>query len=799
MLGRLSDVEAGPLEDHITVCTCCVETIETMTAEDVLVEAMRAVTAARVELPTGPTIERLIEQANSLEFSAKVEATGIENCDFLAPAEGPGEIGRLGHYRVLSVLGSGGMGIVFEAEDPQLQRRVALKCMKPALAVSPTARRRFLREARAMAAVSHDHIVAIHQVGEDRGIPFLAMPLLTGETLEARLQRLKERDMVGLLPIAEVLRIGRETAEGLAAAHQQGLIHRDIKPGNLWLEAGGDRVKILDFGLARPAQDDEPLTQIGAVAGTPQYMAPEQAAAKEVDSRCDLFSLGCVLYRLTTGQAPFSGSDLIALLAALTQEPPQAPRKLNPQVPPALSGLIMTLLAKDPAKRMDSAQAVAEAIRRIERESWTAPSARRRWLPIGLAAAALLLGVTAWLFGPTLYCFATNQGELVIESPTADAVIILKQDGEEIAVLDLKTQRRLILHTGQYEIELADGEDRLRLSADRVVLTRGRKEVLEIRSAPRAAAQVTATKHPDELRCFEDPSMTVRCVAFSPDGKFVLAGCRDGSLRLWDTESGTEVRRFEGHTQVIWSVAFSRDGRRILSGGGDSTVRLWEVDTGKELRRFKHTTNVKTVAFAPDGKRALSGTDRLGPRMAARVYLWDLESGREVRHLAMLRHHDIWCVNYSTDGDRFLATDGNLVRVFDAEGKKELGRLTGHEEEVRSAVFSADGRNILTGSHDRSLRLWDASTMTELRKFLGHTDKVLSVTFTPDGRRALSCGLDQTVRLWDMATGRELRRFTGHVWSVNGVAVSSDGGRAASGSSDTTVRLWQLPSTDAAK
>ena len=208
-----------------------------------------------------------------------------EDYAFLTPAKGPGELGWLGPYRVLQVLGAGGMGIVFQAEDPKLKRLVALKAMRPGLALSPAAKQRFLRKAQAAAAIEHDHIITIHQVAEDRGVLFLAMPFLKGESLDARLNR------DGSLPVPEVLRIGREIAEGLDAAHQHGLIHRDIKPGNIWLEdkgraerrqppgesEPGGRVKILDFGMVRTVESNTHLTKTGAIVGTPAYMAPEQA------------------------------------------------------------------------------------------------------------------------------------------------------------------------------------------------------------------------------------------------------------------------------------------------------------------------------------------------------------------------------------------------------------------------------------------------------------------------------------------------------------------------------------------
>jgi serine/threonine protein kinase/DNA-directed RNA polymerase subunit RPC12/RpoP len=279
---------------------------------------------------------------------------------FLAPAEGVEEIGRLGGYRVLEVIGAGGMGVVFKALDPKLERVVALKAMLPTLAASATARQRFLREARAAAAIQHDHIVTIYAVEEDRGVPFLAMPFLHGETLDARLRRLG-----GPLAVPEVVRIGREIADGLAAIHARGLIHRDIKPANVWLEGESGRVKILDFGLARASAGEIQLTQEGSIVGSPAYMAPEQASRQPVDHRADLFSLGCVLYVMATGALPFEGDDALMTLMAITTAEPTEPRMRNPALPAALAGLIMRLLAKKSAERPGSAREVIAALRAV--------------------------------------------------------------------------------------------------------------------------------------------------------------------------------------------------------------------------------------------------------------------------------------------------------------------------------------------------------------------------------------------------------------------------------------------------
>jgi hypothetical protein len=287
--------------------------------------------------------------------------------DFGPPAA-PGEVGRLAHYRVVRALGAGGMGAVFLAVDESLGRRVALKVMLPEHAAEPGARERFLREARAAAAVNHDNVVTIFQVGEDGGMPFIAMELLAGTSLAAYLIE------HGRLTAAQALRIGREAAAGLDAAHARGLIHRDVKPANIWLEAPHGRVKILDFGLAKSSDERaDGLTATGQVVGTPGFMSPEQARGRPLDARSDLFSLGTVLYLLVTGQMPFDGRTTMAVLTALAVDEPIPVRQLAPDVPEAFAAEIHRLLSKRPADRLPTAGALAERLARLERDL-TAPT-----------------------------------------------------------------------------------------------------------------------------------------------------------------------------------------------------------------------------------------------------------------------------------------------------------------------------------------------------------------------------------------------------------------------------------------
>jgi serine/threonine protein kinase len=258
--------------------------------------------------------------------------------DRFGPPTQPGDVGTLGRYRVRRELGRGGMGAVYLGLDDQLERKVALKVILPEFGIDPSVRERFLREARAAAKVKSDHVVTIFDVGVDRDVPFIAMEFLQGATLA---DYVKKRGRVG---VEQALRVTRETAVGLQAAHDLGLVHRDVKPANLWLEAPKGRVKILDFGLARSGKENAQITQSGMAVGTPAYMSPEQARNQPLDPRSDLFSLGVVLYQLLTGQLPFRGDTAMSLLTSLAVDEPPPVRELNSTVSEGIAAAVHRLL-----------------------------------------------------------------------------------------------------------------------------------------------------------------------------------------------------------------------------------------------------------------------------------------------------------------------------------------------------------------------------------------------------------------------------------------------------------------------
>jgi serine/threonine protein kinase/Tfp pilus assembly protein PilF len=395
------------------------------------------------------------------EFRAEADTSHpVQPLDTPEPASLEKQLGpvpgmEFGGYRIVELLGKGGMGCVYRATDPALRRDVALKVMKPEVAAKPKARERFLREARAMAALHHDHVAPIYQVGEVADVPFLVMPLLSGEPLATRLAR------EGALPPGDVLRIGRESAAGLAVAHARGLIHRDVKPANIWLETIPDeaenvapkwRVKVLDFGLAREQSGADAMTQEGVVIGSPAYMSPEQIDGQTPAPRSDLFSLGTVLYECATGQLPFKGTTLTAILAAVSGHHPPSAREVNPDVPVGLAELISQLQAKSPAARPASAQAVVQAIRALESqqptltraepqtEGVTEPSqSRRRPRTIGCSvtvtiAAMLLVSLVGLIHWRRLETLNRQTAVAEAESPATlpTAKIDIKEDPAHI-------------------------------------------------------------------------------------------------------------------------------------------------------------------------------------------------------------------------------------------------------------------------------------------------------------------------------------------------------------------------------
>ena len=341
LAGNLPADSEELLHHHLEECEACSAAIEQMAGGAIWCREAAALLIG----------DELDESAPSSDEWSNVDFT----VEHLEPSDEPNVLGRLGGYDVLEIIGRGGMGVVLKGFDRELKRCVAIKVLSPHLAQSSLAKKRFAREAQAAAAVVHPNVLAIHQVQPGGQLPFLVMPLVAGESLA---ERLTEQ---GRLELKETLRIGMQAAAGLAAAHEQGLVHRDVKPANILLEKGVERAVLTDFGLARAA-DDVSMTRWGIIAGTPQYMSPEQAQGESLDGRSDLFSLGCVLYEMATGVSPFRADSTVATLRRLIDDPPPAMASFNPELPPWFIGIVDRLLEKDPSRRFASAKEVSELL-----------------------------------------------------------------------------------------------------------------------------------------------------------------------------------------------------------------------------------------------------------------------------------------------------------------------------------------------------------------------------------------------------------------------------------------------------
>jgi Leucine-rich repeat (LRR) protein len=486
------------------------------------------------------TLLRLHEEPNAFLNVPAVEQLAAsdprpenagEDLSFLAPSSEPASLGRLDHYEILEVIGRGGMGVVLRARDTKLERIVAIKVLAAPLAASGTARQRFAREARAAAAIRNEHVIDIHAVRADAPVPYLVMEFIDGCNLEALIRR------SGPLEVKEVLRIGLQVARGLAAAHQQGLIHRDVKPANILLENGVQRVKLTDFGLARAANDAS-LTQTGLIAGTPLYMAPEQAAGEPIDPRADLFSLGSVLYELCTGRPAFRAPTTVAVIRRVCDETPQPIREVNLDIPEPLSQLIGRLHAKKPAHRPASAQGIADELTGLladisvgqvpnvpaDRARWNyAPRGRRLWAAAALVLLALFLGLgevtgVTNVRGTVIRLFSP-EGTLVVEVDDPDVRVTV--DGADVVITGAGA-KEIRLKPGNYNVEASKHGKVVRQQL--VTVTRNGRRLVRI--TKEAAGHLSDVPAPKARRKRAPQEAWEKSVAALPADKQVEAVAR---------------------------------------------------------------------------------------------------------------------------------------------------------------------------------------------------------------------------------------------------------------------------------
>jgi WD40 repeat protein/tetratricopeptide (TPR) repeat protein/predicted Ser/Thr protein kinase len=702
----------------------------------------------------------------------------------------PAVLPDLPGYDVLELLGRGGMGLVFKARHRVLGRLAAVKV--PLLLADAEGRERFLREARAAAGLRHPNICPIFEVNDHGEYPCIVMAYIQGPTLDVWAA-------AAAGTARQVAEVVARLARAVEYAHSHGVIHRDIKPGNVLIDAESGQPVLMDFGLAkRTAEEDVEITLDGQVVGTPAYMAPEQAAGRldQVGPRSDVYSLGALLYALVCGRPPFRGKGPEVLRQVQHDDPPP-PRRLAPRLHRDLETVCLKAMAKRPQDRYASALALAEDLERFaagdpilaRRQGLAA----RAWRQVRRhkAAAAGLAGVLGLVAAGYL------------------SVGAFQANRRAQALRDLEGQLQADLASPSWSEEFFQ---RLQARLDRMhELVPEQADAARRNAIQRLGDSVLGSIHQPRLPADEVARVTRRLdllAGFAPEAAAPLRQALQARRREWE-----QVARLEppfANLDSVFPKAVAEAGATAalarpltavphqpavlsrVSCQGDVKLEAvfgpsWGTATevGVLLNQAdRHPTEALCLAFAPDGKTlATSGTE-------GAVKLWDVGTG-QVR--ATLEAHEGWAfwVAFAPRGG-LLATSGadRVVRLWDPVTGRRLTTLAGHTGKVRCVAFSPDGNTLASCGHDGTVRLWDAAAGSSLAVLNGHTATVWALAFSPDGRSLASCSDDRTVKLWDVAGRRCRTTCTGHQAPITSVVFSPDGRTVASCSAEGALRFW---------
>jgi len=797
--------------------------------------------------------------------------------------ESPGT--KIGNYELIELIGEGGMGLVYLAQQQEpVKRKVALKIVKLGMDTKQVVAR-FEAERQTLALLTHPNIAHVFDAGTtDTGRPYFVMEYVEGKSITKYCDEKK-------LSVEQRLELFQQICEGVHHAHQKGIIHRDIKPSNILVAVHSDRAvpKIIDFGIAKAIT--QPLltektsyTEHGQLLGTPEYMSPEQAemGTEDIDTRSDIYSLGVLLYELLAGATPFDAKRLRKggidhIQQVICEEEPRTPSArltslgdkaeavaerrrtqiitLTRRLHRELEWIPMKAIRKDRTRRYRSASELSDDIQNYltgapliagpESNVYRARKFVHKHAGSVTSAALVALVIVIGLITSTAFSFSAEKArseEAVARTEAEQArnkeaalriqveQALARAEKAEKAAKERSEELRRSLYVNN--IQLADAKygkgnirrvhellescpedlrawewNRLNHVMDKSVMTfHGHSDSVISMAISSDGKRIVSGGDDKTIRIWDSASgdelITLRghddwicSVAFSPDGKRIISGSGDHTIKVWDSATGAELMTLRGHDKDVYSVAFSPDGKRIASGSIDKTIRVWNAATGEELMTIRgHERQIGSVLFSPDGRQIISGSLDWIVIKKQSIKVWDAATGVELMTLAG-DDYDGWInsIDISPDGKRIISGySDKQIKLWDSETGAEIMTIRGHKLAVTEVAFSPDGKRIVSGSKDGTIKVWDVSTGTELMTLLGHSNEVRSVAFTPDSMQIVSSSKDKTIKVWDTAIREETMSLSGHRGAVFSIAFSPDGTRFVSGGSADTVTIWNV-------
>ena len=744
-------------------------------------------------------------------------------------------------YEIESVLGRGGMGVVYKARHIALKRTVALKMVLAGGHAGPRELARFRIEAEAVARLQHPNIVQIHEVGEAGGHPYCALEFVEGCNLAKTLDGKP-------MPARAAAKLVETLARAMQLAHSRNVVHRDLKPANIMLAVDGTP-KITDFGLARRMDSDSGATLAGAVMGTPSYMAPEQASghAHDAGPSADVYALGAILYDCLAGRPPFKGRTIVETLDQVRTQEPTAPSRLQRRIPLDLETICLKCLRKEPEQRYASAAELADELGRYQlgEPILARPVGRTeravKWVKrnpvVAGAAVAVLLALAA---GTTLSYLKYRETEVAL-GKTDEA---LKEEAKQRQVADSArdTARReqQAERWGRYRSNIATASGALHLQNNNAAR-------MALEDAPEEHRNWEWKHLVNQLdgasRVLAGPGGAVSACVLSPSGMQVaVCGTNQNEVFVYDVATGKLDAVLRGHSAPVSSVVYRPDGKQLASTGNDQTIRLWDPETGRQTALLK-----LEVATVPD-RDALLTYNADGSRIAsfsrqseAASRLWDSVTGKVIaelgerveggsavamspdgkrvasasgsgeylslsdavtgRKLAVCGPHAKGTLHFafSPDGNRIASTTGGIIYLWDGATGKRVAEMRGHAKMSGFHLhFSPDGSRLLSGSDhpENAPRLWNVETGVLLEVLPGHTNATVHAGFSPDGNLVATASLDQSARLWDGNTGKYSAVLRGHTGKLSHVLFSPNGMRLVTAADDATLRLWDARTGD---